>query len=112
MVDNFGATFSFCESRLKLLFLICKMENGKLHIRQVMLWESKQGNSAKVTFINLCSLYGKGRITDQAVRKWFSKFRSGNMPLNDELRMERPFEFDIIPQRQYWSKTYVSQQEI
>ena len=57
--------YPFCgASLLKLLFLSCNMENGKVHIRHVMLWVFKQGNSAKVTFYKLCSVYGEGRITD------------------------------------------------
>ena len=45
------------------------MENGKIHIRQVMQWEFKQGNSAKVTFDKICNAFGEGRITDLTVRK-------------------------------------------
>ena len=56
-----------------------------MHIRHVMVWEFKQGNSAQETFDKICSVYGEGRITDRAVRKWFAKFHSGNMALNDEL---------------------------
>ena len=70
------------------------MENGKVLIRHVMLWEFKQGNSAQVTFDKICSVYGEGRKTDRAVRNWFAKFRSGNTILNDELRVGRPSEFD------------------
>ena len=77
------------------------MENGKVHIRQVMLWEFKQGNSAKATFDKKCSVHGKVRITDYAVNKWFLEFHSGNMILNDELRVGRPFEFDMTSYRQY-----------
>ena len=52
------------------------MENGKVHIRHVMQWEFKQGNSVKVTFDKICSVFGEGRIIDLTVSKWFTKFRS------------------------------------
>ena len=64
-----------------------------MHILQVMLWEFKQGNSAKVTFDKICSIFGEGRITDLTVKKWFAKFRFGNMTLNGELGVRCPYEF-------------------
>ena len=70
------------------------MENGKVHIRHVMQWEFKQGNSAKMTFDKICSVFGEGRITNLTVRKWFAKLHSGNMILNGELGMGCPSEFD------------------
>ncbi|XP_015181327.1 PREDICTED: histone-lysine N-methyltransferase SETMAR-like [Polistes dominula] len=70
------------------------MESQKVHIRHVMLWEFKQGNSAKVTAEKICRVYGEGLITDRAVRNWFVKFRSGDMTLKDEPRAGRPSDFD------------------
>ena len=82
------------------------MENGKVHFRHVMQWEFKQGNKVKVTFDKICCIFGEGRITDMTVRKWFAKFRFGNMTLNGELGMGRLSEFynnflkAILEQRQ------------
>ncbi|XP_015185986.1 PREDICTED: histone-lysine N-methyltransferase SETMAR-like [Polistes dominula] len=70
------------------------MESQKVHIRHVMLWEFKQGNSAKVTAEKICRVYVEGLITDRAVRNWFVKFRSGDMTLKDEPRARRPSDFD------------------
>ena len=39
-------------------------------------------------------MYGEGTITDQAVRNWFVKFRSGDTSLKDESRPGRSSEFD------------------
>ena len=39
-------------------------------------------------------MYGEGVKSDQAVRNWFVKFRSGDMTLKDEPRMGRPSDFD------------------
>ena len=68
------------------------MENGKVYIRHVMLWEFKQGYGAQVTFDKICSVCGAGRVTYRTVRKFFAKFRSGNTTLTDELRVGRPSE--------------------
>ncbi|GFY74560.1 histone-lysine N-methyltransferase SETMAR [Trichonephila inaurata madagascariensis] len=70
------------------------MESPKLHIRHVMLWEFKQGNSAKTTAEKICRVYGEGLITDRAVRNWFVKFRFGDMTLKDESRAGRSTDFD------------------
>ena len=79
---------------IKVLFLTPKMESEKLHVRHVMLWEFKQGNSATVTAEKICSVYGEGLITDRAVRNWFVKFRSEDTTLKDEPRAGCPSDFD------------------
>lgn len=70
------------------------MESQKVHIRHLMLWEFKQDNSAKARAEKICRVYGKGLITDRAVRNWFVKFRSGDFTLKVEPRLVRPFDFD------------------
>ena len=70
------------------------MEGLKVHIRHVMLWEFKQGNSDTETAENICSVYGESTITDQAVQNWFVKFRSGDTSLKDEPRPGHASDFD------------------
>ena len=70
------------------------MENGKVHNHQVMQWKFKQGNSAKVTFYKICSVFDEERITGLTVRKWFAKSRSRNMTLHGELSVGRNSEFN------------------
>lgn len=41
-----------------------------MDIRLVMLWEFKQGNSAKMIAEKICSVYGERLITDEAVRRY------------------------------------------
>ena len=50
------------------------MEELKVHIRHVMLWEFKQGNNDTETVEKIYSVYGDGTITDRAVRNWFVEF--------------------------------------
>ena len=64
-----------------------------MHIRHVMLWEFKQGNNATETAEKICSVYGEGTITDQAVGNWLVKFRSGDTSLKDEPRPGRSSNF-------------------
>ena len=42
----------------------------------------------------ICSVYGEGTITDQAVWNWFVKVRSEDMSLKDEPRPGRSLDFD------------------
>lgn len=60
------------------------MESQNVHIRHVMLWQFKQGNSAKATREKICSVYGEKLIINRAVRNVFVKFRSGDMALKVE----------------------------
>ena len=72
------------------------MEGLKVHIRQVILWEFKQGNNAKGTAEIICSVYGESTITDRALRNWFVEFRSGDTSLKDEPRPGRSLDFDAM----------------
>ncbi|XP_067126777.1 histone-lysine N-methyltransferase SETMAR-like [Centruroides vittatus] len=70
------------------------MEHLKVHVRHIMLWEFKLGNNATETTKKICNVYGSGVISDRAVRKWFTKFRSGDFSLKDEERPGRSSDFD------------------
>ena len=61
------------------------MEGLKVHIRNVMSWEFKQGNNVTETAEKICSVYGEGTITDQAVRNWFVKFRFADSSLKEHI---------------------------
>ena len=74
------------------------MEVPKNHLSSwysnVMLYESKKGNSAAETARNIHSVYGEECVNERTCRRWFAKFRSGDFILEDEDRTGRPVEFD------------------
>ena len=70
------------------------MEGLRMHICHVILWEFKQGNNATETVEKICSVYGQGTITDQAVQNWFVKFCSGDMSLKDKPRPGRSSDYN------------------
>ena len=42
---------------------------------------------------DICSVYGKGAITERTAQKWFSRFKKGNFDLTDSARSGRPDRF-------------------
>ena len=60
------------------------MEELKVHIQHVMLWEFKNNGNATEKAKKICSVYGQGVITDYQIQNWFSKFHSSNTSLRDE----------------------------
>ncbi|UYV83506.1 hypothetical protein LAZ67_23001258 [Cordylochernes scorpioides] len=43
---------------------------------------------------DICNVYGKGVIGEQATQKWFARFKNGDLDLEDTLQSGRPSEFD------------------
>ncbi|KAK6757995.1 hypothetical protein RB195_015676 [Necator americanus] len=70
-----------------------RLENHT-HIRHIMLYHYEEGWIAAQSFRDLNELFGKGTITDSAVRKWFIRFKSGNISLEDKEGRGRPSDFD------------------
>ena len=64
------------------------MEEPKVHIKHVMLWEFKNNKDATETAQKNSSVHGQGIITDRYARNWFSMFCSGDTLLRDELKAE------------------------
>ena len=52
-----------------------------------MLFFYQKGKNAKQTANKICAIYGKGVVAERIVRKWFSRFKTGNFSLEDQ---ERP----------------------
>ena len=65
---------------------ISKMEELKVNIWRVMMWECKNNKNTTETAKKIWSVYDKGVIIDHQVENWFSKFHSGNTSLRNEPR--------------------------
>ena len=72
------------------------MEVPKNHLRHIMLYEFKKGNSATETARNIHSVYGEEYVNERTCRRWFAKFRSEDFTLEDDDRTGRPVEFDYM----------------
>lgn len=55
---------------------------------------NKQGNNAKATAKKICSIFGKGLISDLKVRNWFAKFCFGDTTLKNESKAGRLSNLD------------------
>ena len=62
------------------------MEELKVHIWHVMLWEFKNNKNAAETAKKISSVYGQSVIPDHQVQNWFLKIHSGDTSLTDESR--------------------------
>ena len=71
------------------LFRIYKMENENLHHQHIMLFYFKRGKNAVKTCNKLCSVYGEDALTKRTWQKWFNKFRSGNLCVEESRRSRR-----------------------
>ncbi|XP_014481254.1 PREDICTED: histone-lysine N-methyltransferase SETMAR-like [Dinoponera quadriceps] len=70
------------------------MDQEKLHFRHSMLYEFQLGHNATETHKNLFSGFGPSKVKVRTVQRWFEKFRSGDMKLQDESCTGRPKELD------------------
>lgn len=70
------------------------MNQQKLHFRHSILYEFQIGHNATEAHKNLCFVFGKSIVSVRMVQRWFEKFRSGDINLQDEPRTGRPDEID------------------
>ena len=70
------------------------MDELKVHIRHVILWEFKDNKNATETAEKICNVYGQDVITTRQVRNWFAKFRSGDISLKVEPKPEQSSDID------------------
>ena len=66
------------------------MATDKVHLRHCILDEFQKGNNATVAYANLCSVFGEDAITTHTCQRWFSKFKSGDLSVNNEPRVGHP----------------------
>lgn len=62
--------------------------------RIIFLYEFKLGHNASEACRNINEAFGEGTTSDRTVRRWFERFRSGDMSLEDEEGRGRPSEID------------------
>lgn len=65
------------------------MENDKLHVRHVILYEFKKEMSVGSATKNIKDVYSDRAPSLSAVKKWFGRFRNGDFNLNDQPRSGR-----------------------
>ena len=95
------------------------MEVPKNHLRHVMLYEFKKGNSAAETARNIHSVYGEECVNERTCRRWFAKFRGGDFTLKDEDRighvllnlmirfLKQPLKKILVYQLRNWPESLV-----
>ena len=65
-----------------------------VHIRHIMLYHFKKSHTAAEAFRDLNELFDEGTIGERQVRRWFERFKSGDISLEDEEGRGRPSNFD------------------
>ncbi|XP_018346915.1 PREDICTED: histone-lysine N-methyltransferase SETMAR-like [Trachymyrmex septentrionalis] len=56
---------------------------------------SFEGKNATQTRKKICAVYGENAVSDRMCQKWFAKFRSGEMNIEDAPRSGRPVTTDV-----------------
>ena len=70
------------------------MEKNLGDIRKLLKYEFELGHNAKEAVTNINRAKGAGTVAYSTAKRWFSKFRSGNLETDDKRRYGRPREVD------------------
>ena len=70
------------------------MEDQNLHYRHILLFYLKKGKNASQALNKVCSMYGKDAISLRSYQRWFEKFWSGNLSVENSSRTGRPTEIE------------------
>ena len=70
------------------------MEDQNLHYRHILLFYLKKGKNASQALNKLCSVYGKDAISLRSYQRWFEKFWSGNLSVENSSRTGRLTEIE------------------
>lgn len=65
-----------------------------MHFRHILLFFYQKGVKATDAQREICSVYGDSAISPDTCQRWFARFRSGNMNLEDATRSGRPSTTD------------------
>ena len=69
---------------------------NNVFFRCTMLFYFRKGKNATQTRKKICVVYGEDAISDRMSQKWFGKFYSGEMNIEDASRSSRPVTTDQI----------------
>ncbi|GFU69599.1 HTH_48 domain-containing protein [Trichonephila clavipes] len=66
------------------------MSVEKVHLRHCISYELQKGSNASVACKNLCAVFGKDIVNFRTCQRRLSKFRSGDLSLQESDRSGRP----------------------
>lgn len=70
------------------------MSVDKVHLRHCILYEFEKKNNASIACENICAVFGIGVLNVRTCQRWFKKFRSGDLSLEEDARSGRPSKID------------------
>ena len=79
---------------MRLTYEIQYPEGKKQHSRHLRFCAFYRGQKADEAARDICMVYGEVVTGESTARKWFAKFKNGNLDVDDTPRSGRPSEFD------------------
>lgn len=61
-----------------------------MKIRYILQYYFDQGHTARLATEKICAVYGPDTLSNATARRWFKRFRKGEMKIEDQLRSGRP----------------------
>lgn len=72
------------------LVVVSVMEETKMHVRHILLFLFRKGESAAKARRQICDVYGAKAITRRITEYWFHRFRSGSLNIKGSFIPGRP----------------------
>jgi transposase len=90
---------------LKFCFFRIKMEKNRGDVRKLLKYEFLLVHKQTDAIRNIHRAYGAGTVEKSVASPWFSKFRSGNLAVEDKQRSGRSREVDRVAVENHPSMT-------